>query len=275
MTIAITTKVHDGVVIAADSAATLMSQKSTGEVIVSYVFEHADKVVNLYKGLPIGAVCWGAGAIGPASTTRIFKDFRAKLVEEGKFKLDPDKYTIEDITVKLREYVYEQLYVPTFKDWPDKPAMGILVSGFSKARGLAEGWLIEVESGGTCGPPRCVLSYPDFGIYFNGQGEAISRIVLGFSEILPPVLANRNVSADDIDGIINDLRDYISLYTPGMPIQDAIDLTAWLAHVSIEFSRFSPGPATIGGTIDIATITKHEGFKWIKRKLYYDTKLNP
>ena len=30
----------------------------------------------------------------------------------------------------------------------------------------------------------------------------------------------------------------------------------------------------IGGSIDIAVITKHEGFKWIQRKHYYDKDLN-
>jgi hypothetical protein len=40
------------------------------------------------------------------------------------------------------------------------------------------------------------------------------------------------------------------------------------------FSRLSPGPTIVGGPIEIAAITKHENFKWISRKHYYDQPLN-
>jgi hypothetical protein len=60
-----------------------------------------------------------------------------------------------------------------------------------------------------------------------------------------------------------------------MPIQDAIDLGRFLVDAAINFSRFLPGPQVVGGPIEIAAITKHEGFKWIERKYYFDDKLNP
>lgn len=59
-----------------------------------------------------------------------------------------------------------------------------------------------------------------------------------------------------------------------MPIQDAIDLAEFLVHAAIMYSRFSPGAQIVGGPIEIAAITKHEGFKWIRRKHYYDQRLN-
>jgi len=59
-----------------------------------------------------------------------------------------------------------------------------------------------------------------------------------------------------------------------MPIQDAIDLARFFVHTAIMFSRFIPGPNVVGGPIEIAAITKHESFKWISRKHYYDKPLN-
>jgi hypothetical protein len=44
---------------------------------------------------------------------------------------------------------------------------------------------------------------------------------------------------------------------------------------AIQFSRFMPGPQTVGGPIEIAAISKHEGFKWVQRKHYYTRDLNP
>lgn len=64
------------------------------------------------------------------------------------------------------------------------------------------------------------------------------------------------------------------LVFPPMPIQDVIDLARFLVHAAIMFSRFSPGPNVVGGPIEIAAITKHENFKWISRKHYYDQPLN-
>ena len=60
-----------------------------------------------------------------------------------------------------------------------------------------------------------------------------------------------------------------------MPIQDAIELAEWLVYTATMFARFIPGPASVGGPIEVAAITKHEGFKWIQRKHYYEQNVNP
>lgn len=60
-----------------------------------------------------------------------------------------------------------------------------------------------------------------------------------------------------------------------MPFQDALDLAEFLVDLTIRYTRFTPGAGTVGGPIELAGITKHEGFKWIKRKHYYQSALNP
>lgn len=65
------------------------------------------------------------------------------------------------------------------------------------------------------------------------------------------------------------------LVAPPMPIQDAIDLAEFLVDLTINFSRFTPGAPTVGGPIEVAAITKHEGFKWIRRKYWYSREINP
>jgi hypothetical protein len=59
-----------------------------------------------------------------------------------------------------------------------------------------------------------------------------------------------------------------------MPIQDAIDLAIFLEQVAAQFVRFREGPDTVGGPVEVATLTKYEGFKWVHRKHYYDKNLN-
>jgi len=64
------------------------------------------------------------------------------------------------------------------------------------------------------------------------------------------------------------VRDlYATLSVPAMPIQDAVDLARYLVETTIGFVRFAVFvPKTVGGAVDIAAITKHEGFRWVQCK---------
>ena len=68
--------------------------------------------------------------------------------------------------------------------------------------------------------------------------------------------------------LVRDL--YATLSVPAMPIQDAIDLARFLVETTIGFVRFSVFlPKSVGGAVEIAAITKHEGFRWVQRKSFY------
>lgn len=59
------------------------------------------------------------------------------------------------------------------------------------------------------------------------------------------------------------------------PIQDGIDLVRFILETTIGYHRFCLGAQVVGGPIDIAAITKHEQFKWVRRKFFYSSTLNP
>ena len=54
MTVGLSLKVHDGLVLAADSAQSMIGLDANGRSTVFNVYNNANKVFNLYKGLPIG-----------------------------------------------------------------------------------------------------------------------------------------------------------------------------------------------------------------------------
>ena len=56
MTIAVSLKVNDGVVLASDSASSLIAKDPSGNIGVINIYENANKVFNLRKGLPIGLI---------------------------------------------------------------------------------------------------------------------------------------------------------------------------------------------------------------------------
>jgi hypothetical protein len=84
------------------------------------------------------------------------------------------------------------------------------------------------------------------------------------------------VQPDAIDALFSEFLGQFStnLVKPAMPIQDAIDLARFAVETASKYAKYGLRPETIGGPIEIAAITKHEGFKWVARKHYYTAELN-
>jgi hypothetical protein len=276
LTIALSVKINDGVVLATDSASTVIGAlKPNVPPSVLNVYNHANKAFNLLKGSPIGAVTWGAGAIGNASTSSLVKDFRKRLRGE----LNLEKYTIEDVAIKLRKFIYEDNYVEAFKALKpeQQPQLGFIVAGYSSGAAWADEYSIVIDKG-NCAPPNALRGSEESGIFWAGVGEPLNRVIMGFGTQLPQVLQqNLGVPPQQIPAAMKVLQEALAvpLAIPAMPLQDAIDLAEFLAELASKYSRFAPGPPTVGGPIEIAAISKHEGFRWIKRKFYFDGSLTP
>lgn len=275
MTIAISLKVNDGVVLAADSAATIFSNPSKnnpGGVI--NVYQNAEKVFNLCKGRPIGSITWGSGSIGQASISTLMKDFR----KENQEILSKEDFHVEEITNELSKFIYEKNYIPAFENWPknSRPGIGFMVAGYSGEESFAEEWKFDIIKGELIGPSK-IRGKEMSGVTWNGEPEALFRLILGSSNGLDAVLIECEVDDQLRDKILKKATEMLTVpfIIAPMPIKDAIDLAEFLVQTTINFSKFSPGAPTVGGPIDIAAITKHEGFKWIKRKHYYNSELNP
>ena len=274
MTIAISLKVNDGVVLASDSSASIWAQSPDGQALgVVNIYENADKVFNLCKGHPIGAITWGSGSIGNSSISTLVKDFRkmlkSSLISDGKF-------TIEEISNQFTKFIYDEHYLPAFSSWARKPDIGFIIAGYGTGLDYSEEWIFEIINGQLRAPKK-LRGEGESGIAWNGEPETITRLYIGHGTGLPVVLKECGLEANKIDEIMAKIRELliVPLVVPPLPIQDAIDLAEFLIETTMKFSKYKPGPTTVGGPIDIAAITKHEGFKWVKRKHYFNTTLNP
>ncbi len=285
MSIAVIIGVHDGVVIASDSASTLMITMLPNQMGVANVYDNANKIFNLYKGRPIGCVSFGAGSIGNASIGTLIKDLRAKLMrkeEAQKLNFDPDSYTMEHVSQIVAKFLEDEC---GRQSEAARLALniGLMFGGYSSGQGLGETWLVEIQAG-KAAKPRQMRKPEEPGVSYGGLSDIIQRILSGYSPFLFQVLAsvsgtqgNAPVTADDLAKQLTPILQ-ASLQAPlvfaPMPIQDAVDLARFLVHAAIMYSRFLPGAQMVGGPIEIAAITKHEGFKWISRKHYYEGELN-
>lgn len=271
MTIAISIKVNDGLVLATDSAATIFAPNINNNPSgVINVYQNAEKLFNLCKGKPVGAITWGSGSIGQTSISTLIKDYRNSI--KDSVELD----NIENIANNLCDYIFNGLYVKVYEKWPQKPNIGFIVAGYSKGAEFAEEWKFEIING-TLIRPENIRKKEEVGMMWNGEPEAISRLCLGFSPSFERVLNELKLSDELIARILTKARDSLTIpfVIAPMPIKDAIDLAEYLVNTTINYSKFSPGAPTVGGPVDIAAITKHEGFKWIKRKHYYNVDVNP
>lgn len=282
MTIALVVKVNDGYVLASDSATTVGSSTPQGEMTVVNIYNNANKIFNLRKGLPISAMTYNLGNIGPASISTLAKDLRArfsgKSLDHGDgWKLERKSYTMSDVVARFKEFFYDEQYKP-FADANEEETalLGLIVGGYSAGADQPEVYQFELTSNGCTGPTPILAE--DTGAAWFAQGEAVTRLLKGVSGFTPQALLNLEMSKDQTEAIAiaESLASQVNvqIVSPAMPIQDAIDLAEFLVQVTIGFVRFCPGHPTVGGPIEIAAVTKHEGFRWVRRKHYFDVRLN-
>jgi hypothetical protein len=259
MTIAISMKINDGIILATDSSSTIFGKNEEGIDEVHHTYFTADKLFNIKKGSPIGVMTWGEGSINNESISTLIKDFRK---ESAKI----DYVSVMDTSHSFKKFLEEKIC--------NDESIGFLLAGYSNG-GDQEIILINVDCGNVENPVELNKDDP-LAILWFGDTDFITRYLLGFDERLSIILKNNNVDDDVIEDILSNCKDdlQLPLGVPAMPIQDAIDLVRFLADISVNSSRFVPGAQVIGGSIDIAVITKHEGFKWISRKHYYNQNLN-
>ncbi len=283
MSVAVLIGVHDGLVLAADSASTLSISASPGIApggnFVANVYDNANKIFNLVKGAPIGCITFGSGNIGNASIGTLIKDLRKKLTDTpAEMGFNAEEYTMEGVAKILAKFLGDECQ-NIEQPLRLNTNVGFLLGGYSKPRALGESWSVEVQKG-VAQPPKKLRQDYEVGMHWGGATEVLQRIVMGFSPHLFKVLAavtqpqqNPEVLAAQLGPLIVAQLQAPIVFAP-MPIQDVIDLARFLVHSAIMFQRFTPGPNIVGGPIEIAAITKHENFKWISRKHYYDQPLN-
>jgi hypothetical protein len=274
MTVAVSVKVQDGIVLATDSASTLYDESGA----VANVYNSADKIVNLRKGLPLGIMFWGTGGIGDLGISTLAKDLRTRLsgddADHADWTVNPTDYTLEEVAERAREFLFDENYSTAFADLDEKPELGFLVAGYSSAATLSESWEISIDSHGECGPPTLSQGPEMFGQVWRGQIEPITRLLVGASPFAAGAFMQFGLTEEQAWDIWQSVRETteVNLWHPAMPIQDVIDLADFLVEMSKQFYRFLPVDATVGGPTEIAAITKHEGFKWVRRKHYFDAK---
>ena len=281
MTICISVKVSEGLVLAADSTATIMGWLGApaAEPGVLKAYDNARKLTHI-KDYPIGTLSWGTYLIGSRSVVSLINEYEyslPSLVEEtekrkrsGDASAAPFSINVREIADGLFKHV-KKYYEAEFQALKDKPELGILVSGYSSGQYFPEQWYFSLPNATDLTLIRPDINgKPDFGSNWFGLTDALVRLHHGRDDRLVKKLAEKfNVPESEIVDLTSEFQ--YPVYFNGMPLQDAIDYATFMANVAIGRFRFVIGPTLCGGEVDVAVITP-SAFTWIDRKTW---KTNP
>jgi len=179
---------------------------------------------------------------------------------------------MEFVSLRVNQFFSEKAKESDFKYF-----LLLRVCGYSSGRPLPEVWQVAFNEG-KCFDPHRVQSEGDFGVQWNGEQEALNRLILGLGTITEDGAKAIGITSEQLAELLPKLfpHTFESLILPAAPIQDAINLARFLVETTIGFIQYAViRPKTVGGPIEIAAITKHEGFKWVQRKHFFSSEFNP
>jgi hypothetical protein len=264
MTICISIKVPDGLVLAADSmSAYPVLNPATQQWDIVQSYSYANKLIQIGSS-SIGVLVWGAGSLQRRSMQNLVEGFARQYAPPG------GTYEVAATANALATFI-KALYDQDHPDPTKGPGLGFLVGGYDNLHPFARQWAFEFPITPT--PVELlpdINNRPSFGVQWFGQTDALARLVHGFEFKLIQGMKDKGFDAVKVDEFFSaenlwNLKIPYEMIFDGMPLQDAIDYAAYLVHVVKGRFRFVVGPKVCGGPVDIAVV-KPGSFGWIRRK---------
>ena len=261
MTLAVVFKGPEGLALAVDSRVTLDVQLPTGRQTSSY-FDNATKLLSIQGQSYVGIVTYGMGAIGqaqPRTAHGFIPEFEAQLSR----KYD-QRAGVSEVAQELGAFYTQQWQQA---DMPSgAPPMVFLVAGFDESYAYGRVYEVVIPN-----HPQPVEKNPgnQFGITWGGQGELAARLLGGVDQQAAVIAQNElRLSTAQREGLRTKWAEQLSLPIPYqfLPLQDCVDLSAFLVDMTSSVQTWILGVRGVGGAIDVATITRTEGFRAIKQK---------
>ena len=256
MTLIVSVRSADGIVIAGDSLSSLNRQiniNQPGKItcpqcqhehtvtanfqgnVRESTFSHTEKVLPFLKKFGIGI--FGSGIIGGNSVNFLIRALEHRVKESGG-TINSVTQLAEEIGISLHELLKKQLEIEKqpLDNFPDNHIfLGFQIVGYDKLQPKT----IEV----LLGKDVKFQSFDRLGCSASGSKEVVEAIW--------------NLNQTIID--TNPIYEVFSL-------QESIDYVDFLISSTIAFQRFSPRTPTVGGEIDIALVRPFDKFQWIRQK---------
>ncbi len=274
MSVVIVVKVSEGLVLGADSAATVEGRiegpqgPRTGVVKTYY---NARKLLQV-GDFPIGVLTYGTAFIGLRTLESLVREWEYRMHWQSQedwaqhHRGESIGFRVETCAQELSEFlsaVYRQEYTEAL------PLVGVVVAGYSSQGFFPEIWgfTLPTDAPGIVHNQRPDRDgKPDFGAHWYGMTDAIVRLHFGFDDHLCGIVSEKfDLSVEAVRQALRPLEYQIPFAV--MPLQDAIEYANYMLNVAVGRYRFVVGPELCGGQIEIAAITQ-KSFTWISRKVW-------
>ena len=259
MSLGIVIKSPEGIVMGAESRVTMTAQMPTGERF-AVTFDNATKVLSFTTQKHVGAVTYGQAVIGRRTASSFLPELEASLPQ--------DRMLVEDFAKRMSQFFLQQ-----WNDFHGKqeapyegPPMIFLVGGFDE--GAAYGRVFEFHVPSAPDLVEHFAGDADFGLKWGGQTDIVSRLVSGFDmqigNIIEEVFSPTPEQWQEIQQKLNQLQ--LPLPIDILALQDCVDLANFLIRTTISAQNLTVTLRGVGGPIDLATITRQDGLRFVQRK---------
>ena len=141
MSLAIAFKGPEGIVVAADSRVTLHVQYAGQNIVIPAHYDNATKLLKIAKHDYLGAVTYGAGAIGqaePRTAHSFLPEFEAELAKSKRFKVKTYAKRLSDFFLKQWQGLMPADY--------QGPSMVFLVGGYDAGEPYGRIYEVQIPS---------------------------------------------------------------------------------------------------------------------------------
>ncbi len=257
MTLGIVIKGPSGLVLAADSRITLLAQPTGSPVAFPIHFDNASKLLRFGGAHSfVGAVTYGQAVVPGLNRTA------ESFLPELQAALPQNRTTVGEFAMHLSDFYLGQ-WGAAAQGYAG-PAMFFLIGGFDV--GAAYGSLFEFDLPNN---PKPVEVYPNvFAARWGGDWDIVQRIWNGYRGGLPERLQQALGLSDAQKAQIQQVLQQDALHVPldSMALQDSVNLAQTLIRTTIAMQQLSMTVRTVGGPIDIVTITRTDGVRPVRLK---------
>jgi 20S proteasome alpha/beta subunit len=260
MSLGIAFKGPEGIVLAADSRVTLTSTLPDGTKLTSS-FDNATKLLQVKDQDNVGVVTYGVGAFGdPAPRTA-----HSYLPELERELAGRDRLSVADFAGEISTF-FQRQWTSSGMPATGTDDMWFLIAGYDPDATYGRVFQLRIPSSPT---PDEQMVGNQFGLTYGGQHEVTSRLLAGFDPRVGDVLKTAlGITDVQVAALWPVLQRELQLPIPWqfLPLQDCVDLAIFLVRTTATIQNWLVGIRGVGGAIDVATITRTEGFRALQRK---------
>jgi hypothetical protein len=270
MSLGIVFKGPEGLVLAADSRVTLTFQPAlpasspgTGAqpiIVVPAFFDNATKLLRCAGQNYAAAVTYGLGALGttePRTAHSFLPELEAELAGQARLP-------VAEFAKRLGQFFLGRFKASGTVAVPGND-MCFLVGGYNEDEPYGKIYEVTVPTK----PDPVELNAGIFGVAWGGQTSIVHRLVNSFDLQAAEHLRQKlTIDQQKWAPALQEAAAMFSLKIPYqfLPLQDCVDLSILLVKTTSQLMQYTTDVRGVGGAVDVATITRTEGYNNVQAK---------